>query len=63
MCSVDDDHNYRYKCDDEDETLLCCTLSSLTDPNFEDNWGLCHKVEENEEEQDGAEWEEEEEDV
>ena len=46
-------------CDDEDETLLCCNNSPLTDPNFEDNWGLCHKIEENEEEDDSEEQEEE----
>ena len=53
---VDDEHNYPYECDDEDETLLCCTLSSLTDPIFEDTWGRCHKIlEENEEEEEAKE--------
>ena len=52
---VDDEHNYPYECDDEDETLLCCTLSSLTDPIFEDTWGTCHKIEENEEEEEAEE--------
>ena len=52
---VDDEHNYPYECDDEDETLLCCTLSSLTDPIFEDTWGTCHKIEKNKEEEEAEE--------